>query len=101
MRKLALYGAGALGLEALAAVTADAEAWARYDEILFVDDDPAATVPVRARVVGFTGLLREASVNDVEVAVCIADDDARRAVAERVGEAGLAVVDVPGAQVGD
>lgn len=93
MRKLAIYGTGPGALAAMRAVTGG-PAWSRYDEVLFVDDDAAARVPVRARVVGFLGLLREAAVHDVEVAVRLDDPAACDAASERVLDAGLSLADL-------
>lgn len=91
MRKLALYGAGDLGLEVLELYKHCNAADSRYDEVFFVDDDSGvrASASASMRVVGFEGLVEQAAVSSVEVTICVGDPCVRALLAEKVRGAGI------------
>ena len=73
MKKLALYGAGDLGLGLLEVYRSCELASPTYADVSYVDDDPQAVAPDGIRLVDFDGLLREAAESDARVAVCVAN----------------------------
>ncbi len=89
MKKLALYGAGDLGLGLLEVYRSCELASPTYADVFYVDDDPQAVAPDGIRLVDFDGLLREAAESDVRVAVCVGEPRVRQAIASRVRGAGL------------
>ncbi len=91
MKKLALYGAGDLGIVLLELYMNTAKIQDEYDEVFFVDDDSNVNAPYDIPLVNFVGLLHEAADHDVRVAICIGEPRVRHIIADKVREAGLSL----------
>ena len=91
MKKLAIYGAGGFGTEAVEIYRRCNIANRKYEDAFFVVDNPKSPVINGVRVVDFQELAKRSSSVDVEVAICVGEPRARGLLAEKVRSYGFAL----------
>lgn len=98
---LAIYGAGGLGREVLELAIAIENKKPRWDEIIFIDDNPDIKFVRDKRVVSSASFKKIYSCNEVEVAIAVGEPFIRQKLRELVKNAGysLAVLVHPITQI--
>lgn len=86
---LGIYGAGDLGREVLDIALDINRMSCRWDDFLFIDDNPSKDTLMERQVLPFREVLRRYEVGEMEIVTAVGEPEARKVLREKIRAAGF------------